>query len=196
MITTENEPPPVLRSAFDEGGSTLNSQPDLVAPKHPSEGGTKPCQRKGKIARLPKAARDMINRMIDDGLPYHVIIDELGEAGEGLNTQNLTNWKQGGYQDYLKIQETIEKIKAQTEAATEILQGVEGIDTAKIMEACRQVAAVQFMEALMEQGDDAIRKAIADEPARYFTLLNSVCSLANSGLRYHKCRREIAGTGK
>src|SRR3989440_12157540 len=140
------------------------------------------CQRKGKIARLPKAARDMINHMIDDGLPYHVIIDELGEAGEGLNTQNLTNWKQGGYQDYLKIQETIEKIKAQTEAATEILQGVEGMDTSKIMEACRQVAAVQLMEALMEHGDEAIRKAIADEPARYFTLLNSVCSLANSGL--------------
>ncbi len=52
------------------------------------------------------------------------------------------------------------------------------------------------MEALMEQGDDAIRKAIAKEPARYFTLLNSLCTLANSGLRYDKYRREIELSGK
>lgn len=49
-------------------------------------------RRNGKIARLPKESRDIINRMLDDGIPYHVIIDELGEAGEVLNTQNLTNW--------------------------------------------------------------------------------------------------------
>ena len=29
--------------------------------------------------------------MLDDGLPYHVIIDELGEAGQDLNLQNLTD---------------------------------------------------------------------------------------------------------
>ena len=82
-------------------------------------------RRKGKIARLPKATRDMINHMLDDGLPYPVIIDEIGEAGEGLNAQNLTNWKNGGYQDYLKVQETIDKLKAQTETAIDILRDLE-----------------------------------------------------------------------
>src|ERR1051325_10189187 len=80
-------------------------------------------RRNDKIARLPKETRDMINRMLDDGLPYHVIIDELGEAGEGLNAQNLTNWKQGGYQDYLKVQNLIEKIRIQTETAIDVLRG-------------------------------------------------------------------------
>src|SRR5690349_1253158 len=80
-------------------------------------------RRNGKIARLPKETRDMINRMLDDGLPYHVIIDELGEAGEGLNPQNLTNWKQGGYQDYLQVQNLIEKIRIQTETAMDLLRG-------------------------------------------------------------------------
>ena len=56
-------------------------------------------RRNGKIARLPKETRDMINHMIDDGLPARVIIDELGETGRGLNAQNITNWVQGGYQD-------------------------------------------------------------------------------------------------
>jgi len=36
------------------------------------------------IARLPKATRDMLNVMLDDSLPYHVILDELGEAAQGL----------------------------------------------------------------------------------------------------------------
>ncbi len=37
-------------------------------------------RRNGKIARLPKTARDMLNRMLDDGLPARVIIDELGDV--------------------------------------------------------------------------------------------------------------------
>src|SRR6266480_2599793 len=99
--------------------STLNDQPSTNQ------------RRNGKIARLPKETRDMINHMLDDGLPYPVIIDELGEAGEGMNTQNLTNWKQGGYQEYLKVQGLIEQIKAQTETAIEILQGIGDLDTTK-----------------------------------------------------------------
>src|SRR6266436_9802585 len=79
-------------------------------------------RRNGKIARLPKETRDMINRMLDDGIPYHIIIDELGEAGEGLNTQNLTNWKQGGYQEWVKNQELIERTRAQTEHAIDLLR--------------------------------------------------------------------------
>ncbi len=51
-----------------------------------------------RIARLPKATRDMINLMLDDGLPYHVIIDELGENGQGLNPQGLAKWVQSGYE--------------------------------------------------------------------------------------------------
>src|SRR5436190_10705412 len=92
-------------------------------------------RRNGKIARLPKETRDMLNRMLDDGLPYHVIIDELGEAGEGLNTQNLTNWKQGGYQEWVKNQELIARARAQTELAIDLLRETDGTaNAAKVIE--------------------------------------------------------------
>src|SRR5207247_11247855 len=58
-------------------------------------------QLTSKIDRLPNATRDMINLMLDDGLPYRIIIDELAEAGRGLTPQSLTQWLTSGYDDYL-----------------------------------------------------------------------------------------------
>ena len=141
-------------------------------------------RRNGKIARLPKETRDMINRMLDDGIPYHVIIDELGEAGEGLNTQNLTNWKQGGYQEWVKNQELIERTRAHTEHAIDLLRETDGTaNAAKVVEACHMVGATQLMEALLEHGDDAVKNMLVDKPDTYIRILNAVCRLADSGLR-------------
>src|SRR5437762_14067802 len=75
-----------------------------------------------KIARLPKAARDMINAMLEDGLPYRVLIDELGEAGQGLTAQHLADWVQGRYQDYLKDRQTMDHAKARMEFASDLLR--------------------------------------------------------------------------
>jgi hypothetical protein len=144
------------------------------------------CRRKGKIARLPRQTRDMINHMLDDGLPYPVIIEELGETGEGLNTQNLTNWKHGGYQDWVKSQEIIECAKAQVEAATDLLRETGHVDVSKIYDACNHVAAAQLFHALLMQGEGALERMLKDKPATYINLLNTICNFANSGLRYAK----------
>ena len=63
-----------------------------------------------KIARLPKVTRDMLNVMLDDSLPYHVILDELGETAQGLSAGGLATWVKGSYQDYLKERQTIEDV--------------------------------------------------------------------------------------
>jgi hypothetical protein len=149
-------------------------------------------RRNGKIARLPKETRDMLNRMLDDGIPYHVIIDELGEAGEGLNHQNLTNWKQGGYQEWVKNQELIERTRAQTEHAIDLLRETDGTaSAAKVVEACHMVGATQLMEALLDHGDDAVEKLLVDKPETYIRILNVVCRMADSGLRYDKYNRLV-----
>src|SRR5437879_12541339 len=75
-----------------------------------------------KIDRLPKATRDMINLMLDDGLPYRVIIDELAETGRGLTPQSLTQWLKSGYEDYLKNREQIDDAKTQAEFASALLR--------------------------------------------------------------------------
>ena len=37
--------------------------------------------RNGKIARLPKLERDMVNRMLQNNLPYPAIVGALDEVG-------------------------------------------------------------------------------------------------------------------
>jgi hypothetical protein len=146
-------------------------------------------RRNGKIARLPKETRDMLNRMLDDGIPYHVIIDELGDAGEGLNTQNLTNWKQGGYQDWVKNQDLIARSRAQTEFALDLLrESGADVNPALILKACALVGATQLFQGLIDHGDEALKKILLNKPETYISLLNVICRVADSGLRHDKHR--------
>src|SRR6266576_4677505 len=73
-----------------------------------------------KIARLPNPTRDMLNVMLDDSLPYHVILDELGEAAQGLTASSLVQWVEAGYADYLKERQTIEDVKTEGEFAADL----------------------------------------------------------------------------
>jgi hypothetical protein len=70
-------------------------------------------QRRGKIARLPRAIRDQLNIRLDDGqeaddiLPWLNSLPEVQETiatrfnGVPISPQNLSAWRQGGFQEWL-----------------------------------------------------------------------------------------------
>jgi len=63
-----------------------------------------------KIAKLPKPLRDLINSMLDDAAPAREIIAKLQESADPplpypISEQNISDWKNGGYQDYLRQQD-------------------------------------------------------------------------------------------
>src|SRR5216683_6118161 len=89
-------------------------------------------RRNGKVARLPFALRIEINRMLDDGLPYKLIIENLGTAGNHLTEDNLTNWRLGGYQDHLNAQVLNDRARVQTEAAADIVRDSGSPDPAQL----------------------------------------------------------------
>jgi hypothetical protein len=149
---------------------------------------TENLRRNGKIARLPKETRDMLNHMLDDGLPYRVIIDELGEAGQGLNSQNITNWVHGGYQDYLKHQDVIDRAKAQVELAIDLLHDIGDTDIVQVRRACNYVAALQLFETMREHGDETLKKMLQARPAKYLNVIHTLCHLSNSDLKVEKHR--------
>lgn len=69
--------------------------------------------RNGKIARLPKVIRDELNQRLENGetgkelavwlnqLPevQHVLAERFG--GRAINEQNMSEWKQGGFQEWM-----------------------------------------------------------------------------------------------
>ena len=74
--------------------------------------------RNGKIARLPWSLRDNLNRRLRDGEFGKALVDWLNSlpevqqvlreefGGRSINEQNLSEWKQGGYEDWVRHQET------------------------------------------------------------------------------------------
>ena len=88
--------------------------------------------RTGKIAWLPKAVREQLNRRIEDGEPGKrlagwlnaqpevraVLAAEFG--GRAINEQNLTEWKQGGHLDWLAQQEALAALRQIKDDADEL----------------------------------------------------------------------------
>src|SRR5450756_99361 len=73
--------------------------------------------RNGKIARLPKAIREQLNKNLEDGVPGVRLVDWLNSLpavqqvlteqfdGRGINETNLSEWKAGGFLDWQARQE-------------------------------------------------------------------------------------------
>ena len=76
--------------------------------------------RNGKIARIPRLVREQLNRRLQDGetgqalakwlngLPEVQAILAAEFAGKAIREQNLSEWKQGGYQEWLAQQAALE----------------------------------------------------------------------------------------
>ena len=94
----------------------------------------------GKIGRLPKPIRDELNHRLDDGEPGSSILEWLNalptvqtmlaaEFGDRLiNAQNLSNWRNGGYQEWLKQQERRNLVRELTENAEELGMEAGGVE--------------------------------------------------------------------
>lgn len=88
--------------------------------------------RKGKIASCPLAIREEVNRRLLDGesgpkilawLNAHpdvlrVLDERFGE--EPVTAQNLSEWRQGGYQEWLERREKIENTKSLANFAAQL----------------------------------------------------------------------------
>jgi hypothetical protein len=88
--------------------------------------------RRGKIARLPKAVRDLLNRRLQDGESAGPILHWLNALpevktvlaaefnGQPIRPQNLSEWRQGGYRDWEAQQEALELAERLTEDSAEL----------------------------------------------------------------------------
>ena len=88
--------------------------------------------RNGKIARLPRTLRHQLNQRLLDGEPGARLLEWLNALpqvhtilkadfqGRPINPQNLTDWKQGGYRDWLVQQEALALAQRLGQDATQL----------------------------------------------------------------------------
>jgi len=88
--------------------------------------------RNGKIARLPKPIREEINQRLANGATAHSLLDWLNSLpevqavvqsefdGHPVSDQNLSQWRKGGYEDWLRHQEALEVVQLLYEQGEEL----------------------------------------------------------------------------
>lgn len=80
---------------------------------------------RSKIARLPFALRERINQRLHDGDEGQPILDWLNaqpEVETPVSHQNLSVWRNTGYQEWLKGKQAVETTKARAELCLRIAE--------------------------------------------------------------------------
>jgi hypothetical protein len=124
--------------------------------------------RTGKIARLPEPIREQLNQQLSNGVlgkdtvPWLNSLPEVNNmlarhfAGRPISEHNVSEWRHGGYQDWLREQETRERILQLTEEYQHLdSEGRLGYRIESILVA----ELVDDMDQLHKIKDDDVRSA-------------------------------------
>ena len=151
-------------------------------------------RRNGKIARLPEEIRYHVNELITDGVDYAHIIDYLTQAGfPGFSPQNLSRWKDGGYEDWLQHRCRIEELELKTAFAIELAKSS---DSSKFQQATLNLTAIQFFELLNRFEPAHLTKALAERPEKFPTIINSLAKLTREVVGLERFRADQADRAK
>src|SRR5207253_8244326 len=111
--------------------------------------------RTGKIARLPKSIRQELNQRIENGWQGVKLVEWLNELpevrqilreqfhNEPITEPNLSRWKEGGYEDWLRHRESQEQLRWMIERGEDV--NSQGGDSAEWM---AQVATAELSTQL------------------------------------------------
>ena len=150
----------------------MNPEPQTIPVAEPQifkPTGRKP---KGKIAELPRAQRDIVNKMLDDGATYAVVESEMAKHGVSLNGENISNWFQSGFQQYLQHQSHLAEMRLLRENASDL---VHDYNVVQFHQAANQVAVGRIFKALNQQ-------ELTDDPPNYIRTLNALARLSRAAL--------------
>ena len=123
--------------------------------------------------------------MLDDGLKYREIAQQLRELGYHLEVDHIRRWKAGGYQDHLRELRVLAQCRLRQERAAKLIETANAING---FQATQQIASSQICAVIAEMGVDVLREALAANPLNYFRTLNSFSRLTNGGL---KCEQHL-----
>ncbi len=148
-----------------------------------------------KIARLPKVLRDQVNAMLDDGIPYNLIVTRLQQSTDPplpypISEMNISRWKDGGYQRHLARQERFAYVTENREAALEMAAA----DTTTLPEGALQIIASHYYDILSDFSPASVKQKLAEDPLKYTRFLNVFARLTREIVNLKKHRDQGAKT--
>jgi hypothetical protein len=145
--------------------------------------------RCGKIARLPKLERDLVNKLLHNHVPHSKIVWALAERGITVTQRNISNWRtRGGYKEWCAEQENQLRLAHLQDHLTDYLRKH---DAQQLPEVGLQVASTQLTSLLMNPQTAAPLLADPNKLAKVIEALDK-CSVRLAELqkdRYETVRR-------
>lgn len=109
-------------------------------------------RRKGRIAALPKIHRDMVNRMLANGVPYKNIVGALERAGFLIKERNISNWATGGFLEWQLEQEVVTQNRLDQD---HLVDNLRREDASELSEVGLQAAATRLSQLLVQKAANA-----------------------------------------
>jgi hypothetical protein len=124
----------------------------------------------------PLAVRNLLNEQLLDNVSGPVIIARVNKAAElkgaaAITLQNLSEWRAGGFADWLAGQEKVERVKQLSELAFRMAEkSGQGISAAAI-------AGGQVLSILEDFDVETQRALMMEKPENYLDLLGKIAAL-------------------
>lgn len=123
----------------------------------------------GKIGRLPKAIRELLNRRLDDGVSHSSLAEWLNglppvksvlEAYFGsapISEKNISNWRLTGYQRWAEKQELLNEVKELSEEASDVNE----TSSDNLIRMTASLACTKLLRQLRDKSADVVKIGFA-----------------------------------
>src|SRR6266581_6773300 len=116
-----------------------------------------------KIAQLSVEHRALVNQLLDQAKTYDEVVDEMAKHGISLNTDNVSKWFNGPYQDYLAALEWRDELQQLRDHAFSFGQEEGNV---RFQEGLVQIGLTQIFRAMKEDQFFTPEQFLADCRAR------------------------------
>jgi hypothetical protein len=131
---------------------------------------------------LAKPIRDRLNQMLQDGVPYLKILEQLGSDVAGINEDHISSWKTGGgYHGWLREVRLAENIQSKNEFAMTVLDG--SVPPTRASQAALQIVAANLCEFLAETDPANLRDSLLSDSDKFTRLINAMVRLAEGVIK-------------
>lgn len=130
------------------------------------------------ISRMPRTVRDSVSHSIEDGADWRMVSSICKQAGyPGVRAQNVTNYRKGAHQDWLRKEERMEAIRRDSESTAAVVSHYVA-NGGSPAEAGLLAASEIMSQALVGLGPESMQILMEDDPKALFGIVRELARVA------------------